>query len=204
MNKRRARPYRKTKRAESEERTRLRITESAVALHGSLGPALSPLSAIAQHAGVPRSTLYRHFPDEKSLFAACSAHWRAANPAPDLARWAAVPDFAQRLSTALQELYAYYRRTEPMLTNIFRDEAAMPAVREQLQGFRGYLAAAQQVLVQDQKSKGASRRLLPAAVGHVLSFAVWRSLAIDQGIDDRECARLMGIFIQACREHKTR
>ena len=54
------RPYRKKRRAESEEGTRLRITESAVALHGTLGPSLTSFSAVAEHAGVRRSTLYRH------------------------------------------------------------------------------------------------------------------------------------------------
>ena len=65
------RPYRMTKRAELEEQTRTRITESAVALHERLGPARTSISAIAEHAGVRRSTVYRHFPDEETLFAAC-------------------------------------------------------------------------------------------------------------------------------------
>src|SRR4051812_49797197 len=76
------RPYRMKRRAELEASTRLRITESAVALHGTLGPARTSISAIAEHAGVRRSTVYRHFADEAALFAACSSHWRAADPAP--------------------------------------------------------------------------------------------------------------------------
>ena len=73
--------YRKTRRAELEELTRLRITESAVALHEEIGPAQTSISGIADRAGVRRSTVYRHFPDEEALFAACSSHWRAAEPA---------------------------------------------------------------------------------------------------------------------------
>ena len=45
------RPYRKQRRAELEEATRRRITESAVELHGTLGPAYTSISAIAEHAG---------------------------------------------------------------------------------------------------------------------------------------------------------
>ena len=82
------RPYRMKRRAELEELTRRRITESAVALHGTLGPARTSISALAEHAGVRRSTVYRHFPDEASLFAACTAHWAAANPVPDIGAWA--------------------------------------------------------------------------------------------------------------------
>src|SRR5204863_5240114 len=116
------RPYRMKRRAELEEQTRRRITESAVALHEELGPAQTSISAIAEHAGVRRSTVYRHFPDEDALFDACSAHWRAANPPPDPRVWAAIEDPAARTERALRELYAFYARTEPMYTSLLRDE----------------------------------------------------------------------------------
>src|SRR5476649_1642415 len=124
------RQYRKKRRAELEEETRLRITESAVALHGTLGSSRTSMSAVAEHAGVRRSTLYRHFPDEAALFDACTAHWSAANPPPDLAAWSIVDDPDERLAVALAELYAFYGRTEAMLENLFRDEATVPVVRE--------------------------------------------------------------------------
>src|SRR3954451_20731495 len=94
------RPYRMKRRAELEELTRKRITESTVELHQELGPARTSVSAIAERAGVRRSTVYRHFPDEHALFAACSAHWRAANPPPDPAAWAAIVDAPERTRTA--------------------------------------------------------------------------------------------------------
>src|SRR5918912_637405 len=96
------RPYRMKRRAELEERTRLRITESA----------------IAERAGVRRSTVYRHFPDEETLFAACSSHWRAANPPPDPRAWAAIDDPAARTETALPELYAFSARTQAMYRSL--------------------------------------------------------------------------------------
>src|ERR671923_2992709 len=102
------RPYRMKRRAELEEQTRRRITESAVALHEELGPAQTSISAIAERAGVRRSTVYRHFPDEDALFAACSSHWRALNPPPDLAAWASIEDPDLRTLTAFRELYAFY------------------------------------------------------------------------------------------------
>src|SRR6476646_9456402 len=95
------RQYRMQRRAESQLETRRRITESAVELHGTLGPARTSMSAVAAHAGVRRSTLYRHFPDEAALFDACSAHWAAANPPPDLATWAAIDQPDSRLARAL-------------------------------------------------------------------------------------------------------
>src|SRR5689334_3132595 len=64
------RPYRKRRRAELEAETRRRITQAAVDLHGSIGPARTTISAIAERARVQRATVYRHFPDEAALFGA--------------------------------------------------------------------------------------------------------------------------------------
>src|SRR5947199_8570621 len=111
------RPYRKKRRAEHEEQTRLRITEAAEDLHGTVGPARTSISAVAARAGVRRSTVYRHFPDEAALFAACSGHWMATHPPPDIAVWASIEDPERRLLHALGEMYAYSRPTEPMMAN---------------------------------------------------------------------------------------
>src|SRR5579859_2631776 len=102
------RPYRMKARAELQERTRQRITESAVELHGTLGPSRTSLSAVAEHAGVRRSTLYRHFPDEAALFAACSGQWGSQHPVPDLKEWSLVSAPGERLRVALTEIYTYY------------------------------------------------------------------------------------------------
>src|SRR5829696_6193269 len=123
------RPYRKKRRAELEAETRRRITESAVELHGTVGPSHTSMSAVAERAGVRRSTLYRHFPDEAALFEACSAHWAAGNPPPDISAWAAIEDPDERLRVALAEFYAYYRRTERMMANLVRDEATNANVK---------------------------------------------------------------------------
>src|ERR1044071_3415316 len=120
------RPYRMTRRAELEEQTRKRITESTLALHEELGPARPSISAIAERAGVRRSTVYRHFPDEEALFAACSSHWRTANPPPDPRAWAAIEDPGERTRRALRELYAFYARTEAMYVSLLRDEPLVP------------------------------------------------------------------------------
>jgi AcrR family transcriptional regulator len=185
------RPYRKKRRAELEEATRQRITESAVALHGTLGPSRTSLSAVAEHAGVRRSTLYRHFPDEAALFVACSAHWRASNPPPDLEHWAAINDPDERLRIALEELYAYYRRTERMMDNLLRDEDTMPTVKRMFGGFRDYINAAHETLMAGRRARGQARRRVLAATGHALAFATWRSLAREQGLDDQQAADLM-------------
>lgn len=191
------RPYRKKRRAELEAQTQLRITESAVALHGTLGPSRTSMSAIAERAGVRRSTLYRHFPDEAAVFDACSAHWREANPAPDLGAWAAIDDPDRRLRVALEELYAYYRRTEGMLVNLYRDAELMPIVQQTFSNFGNYLTAARQTLMGGRRLRGKARDRVEAATGHALAFATWRSLARDQGLDDTAVAELMCRLVAA-------
>lgn len=190
------RVYRKKRRTELEQQTKLRITESAVALHGSLGPSRTSISAIAEHAGVRRSTLYRHFPDELTLFTACTNHWLAANPFPDLARWSTIEAVDQRLRVALTELYRYYRRAQRMLSNVLRDEA-MAVVRQMLVGYRRYLSNAGAALMQGRNLKGPAVAHVRAALGHALSFQTWRSLAIEQGLADEASAQLMCLLVAA-------
>jgi AcrR family transcriptional regulator len=191
------RPYRMKRRAELEVQTRQRITESAVALHGTVGPAKTSVTAVAERAGVRRSTVYRHFPDEAALFAACSAHWRAANPPPDLERWAAMSDPEERLLAALAEQYRYYRSTERMMANLLRDSTTVPIVDELLGRYRCYLDAARDVLMAGRPARGDTRRRARAAIGHALAFATWRSLAREQGLDDAEAAQLMCRLVAA-------
>src|SRR5215208_4227168 len=115
------RRYEKRARAAAEEATRLRIIEAAIDLHGTTGPARTTISAIAERAGVRRATVYRHFPDERALFLGCSGTWAERNPVPDPETWATISDPPARLVAALDALYAWYERVEPMLTAVTRD-----------------------------------------------------------------------------------
>ena len=191
------RPYRMQRRALSQEETRLRITVSAVALHGTVGPARTSMSAVAAHAGVRRSTLYRHFPTEDALFDACNAHWSAANPPPDLDAWSAIPDPDERLAVALTELYSYYRQVEPMLDNLFRDETTVPLVQERFAALRAYFGAARHTLLAGRKLRGASHRHTQAALGHAIAFSTWKSLVREQELSDTEAIALVSALIAA-------
>jgi AcrR family transcriptional regulator len=194
------RPYRMTRRAELEEETRRRITESAVALHEEVGPARTSISAIAERAGVRRSTVYRHFRDEAALFDACSSHWRAANPPPDPAAWAAIADPAQRTATALAQLYAFYERTEAMYTSLLRDEAVVPEVHRRLRDFHGYLRVIEDILMAGRGLRGRAARRTRAAIGHALAFPTWRSLAREQGLAERDAVALMCSLVEGAAQ----
>jgi AcrR family transcriptional regulator len=185
------RRYRKRRRAELEEETRLRITEAAVELHGSLGPARTTISAVAERAGVQRATVYRHFADEEALFGACSAHWRVQHPLPDLAEWAEVGEPSERLGVALSDLYAWYERGEGMLEKTTRDAPLVPAMRPAVESMGGWFSEAMATILRGRPERGARRRRIEAATGHAVSFATWRSLVREQGLSNPEAVDLM-------------
>jgi AcrR family transcriptional regulator len=185
------RPYRKRRRAQLEAETRLRITEAAVDLHGSLGPARTTISAVADRAGVQRATVYRHFPDEQALFDTCSSHWMAQHPLPDPFRWAQIEHPAERLRVALGDLYEWYEQGEYMLERTTRDVALVPALRPSIEGFQGWLDAAANAILRGWPQRSSRGRRQRAAVGHALAFETWRSLAIHQELPRAETIELM-------------
>jgi AcrR family transcriptional regulator len=191
------RKYELKKRALAQEETRLRITQAAMNLHGSVGPAATTISAVADLAGVQRPTVYRHFPDEAALFQACSAHWLSLNPPPDPGEWAAIEDPEERLERALSDLYAFYGRTETMMANLLRDRAAVPIIDQMMGGFDGMLAGSRELLMTGRRSRGRRRAREQAAIGHALEFDTWRSLVRRQGLGEADAVQLMRSLVGA-------
>ena len=83
------RTYQLKRRAERQDQTRQRIVDAAIALHTTVGPAWTTVSAIAERAGVQRHTVYSHFPDERALGLACSGCYVERSPLPDASTWRA-------------------------------------------------------------------------------------------------------------------
>src|SRR6185312_15066735 len=101
------RTYTLKRRAEQQAETRQRIVEAAVDLHSSVGPALTTISMIAERAGVQRHTVYAHFPDDRSLYLACSGLTQERDPPPDAAAWRSIADRHERLRTGLAAIYEW-------------------------------------------------------------------------------------------------
>jgi AcrR family transcriptional regulator len=188
------RPYRKSRRADEELRTRARIVDAAEALHGSVGPARATIAAVAREAGVTRATVYRHFPDDETLFLACSTQWLARQRLPDPARWTVHQDPWERLAAGLADVYRYYRDGEPMLRRVVRDADAVPA------RVRAAREAAErtwiETLLEPFPGSGKLRR---AAVAHAVSFVTWQSLCLEGGVSDRTAVRLMTAMVRAAQ-----
>jgi AcrR family transcriptional regulator len=187
------RPYRKRQRAEAEEQTRQRITQATMELHEEVGPARTTVSAIAERAGVQRGTVYRHFPDEEALVAACSNHWLSLNAPPDPTPWTEIADPDERLRVALTETYGWYEATEPMVEKLYRDAPRVPAIAERMQA----RAAFEEGLVDLLMSGRSRRKRERAAIGHAMRFETWRSLVRGQDLSRDQAVDLMVALVRA-------
>ena len=174
------------KRAEQMAETRQRITEAAMRLHTTVGPASTTITAVADQAGVTRVTVYKHFPDEEQLFLACSAHWASLHPPPDPARWAEIASWEPRVRHALDDLYGWYDSNHTDLFPILRDFEAMPeAFRENMTALFAEYGAA---LVRGSGARGRRRDRLSAVAGVVTSFWTWRTVVIQHSLTTEEAA----------------
>ena len=153
------------KRAELVEATRQRIVDATVHLHTTVGPAQATVSAIAEPAGVTRLTVYRHFPEQEALFAACAQQWDSQHPAPDAAVWRAIPDLEARARHALRELYGWHQEHGETLLPIYRDFDAMPATARE--AARDEVAQFADALVAGTGVRGHARRRLRGTAGAV-------------------------------------
>jgi AcrR family transcriptional regulator len=188
------RKYELKKRAERLADTRRRITEATVELHRTVGPAATQINEVARRAGVQRMTVYNHFPSDTELLAACSAHWRALHPTPDLATWRAVADPGARLRLGLEQLYGWYRETDPMTANVLRDAQVLPALRSILEGgLLRYLDQARKVLTEPIDARGRDRERVDAAASAAIDLHTWRALA---PLGDAEAADLAAGLIE--------
>jgi AcrR family transcriptional regulator len=187
------RKYELKERARRKAQTRQRIVEAAVDLHTSVGPARTTISGIAERAGVERHTVYAHFPDDGTLFRACSEHWTARHPLPDLETLAEIEDPVRRLRRALDELYAWYESVEADLALFLRDASVVPAAADALAE-----TTADFPILADVVSRGWPRRKrVRAAIGHALEFETWRSLVRRQGLSPTQAVDAMARLVSS-------
>jgi AcrR family transcriptional regulator len=183
------RTYTLKKRAEQQAETRRRIVEAAVDLHSSVGPALTTLSQVAERAGVQRHTLYAHFPDERSLYMACSGLTIERDPLPDAVAWQNIKDRGERLWVGIDAVYSWYERNAQLAGCVLRDAEYHPLTREIAElRFGPSMADYQEVLGADlNTTQQAMLRL-------ALSFFTWRTLVREGGL---ELGAAVGTIVQA-------
>lgn len=190
-----ARTYTLKRRAEQQAETRQRIVEAAVALHGSVGPAATTVSIVAEKAGVQRHTFYAHFPDDRSLLMACSGFVEERDPLPDGAPWRRIADPTERLRTGLRAVYDWYDRNAQLLGCVLRDAEHHPLVRE-ISALRFGPSFATYHNVLGAKLNARQRALLHLA----LSFFTWRALVRESGLKQAAAIGAMARAIETAGE----
>jgi AcrR family transcriptional regulator len=181
-----ARTYTLKRRAEQQADTRRRIVEAAVDLHGSVGPARTTISMIAERAGVQRHTLYAHFPEERSLFMACSALVEERDPLPEAAVWHGIEDRYERLRTGFRTVYGWYGRNAELVGCVLRDAEFHPMTRETGERqFGPVMAACNEVL--GAGLTPAQRAMLRLALG----YFTWRTLVREAGLSPEAAIEAM-------------
>ena len=187
------RKYELKARAESQERTRQRIAKAAAGLHEEVGPAGTTVAEIARRAGVSRLTVYKHFPDNASLYPACSAHHLSEHPLPDFraALAPADPVERRRLTAANGLCGAGTGSSGRMMGNLQRDRRSDPALDEFMKANSdvalGGLADAVTAGFELGPDQAARVRSL---IRVALDFWTWERLT-GEGMDDEAAAELM-------------
>ena len=180
-----SRQYTMRRRAEKLEETRRRIAEATLALHEEVGPARTTVAEIAKRAGVSRPTVYNQFPDDHSLFSACSDRFLSEHPTPELVD--------VELEDALRGLYGFFAETERTLTNIERDARLLPALGE----VYGHAVAARTRAADAHAGRlGPGNERVCAVVGLAFAFCTWQQLT-SAGLENAEAASLMTSLAEA-------
>lgn len=181
-----ARNYTLKRRAEAQAETRRRIVEAAVELHSTIGPSATTVSMIAEKAGVQRHTLYKHFPDERSMAMACSGLAQERDPLPDAEPWRAIADPAERLRVGLRTIYDWFERNESLLACVLRDAEHNELVRE-ISALRYAPGIGTWRDVLGAGLKARQRPMLALA----LSYHTWRTLAREAGLKQADAVKAM-------------
>jgi AcrR family transcriptional regulator len=180
------RRYELKARAEAQQATRARIAAAAAALHEEVGVGKTTVADIARRAGVQRLTVYNHFPDLQTLLPACSAHWLAEHPRPDLEPALAIDDPAERLRAVLAPLYGWYRENAPMQRRMLGERATVP----ELDAWMAQSTDRTLAGLAARLSAGFDREDARPLVRLALDFWTWARLD-REGLDDAAAAELM-------------
>jgi AcrR family transcriptional regulator len=184
------RQYKQKARAKQAQETRQLIVEAAAMLHEKLGPAQTSIKAIADEAGVQRLTVYRHFPDESSLFKACSSHWFGLHPPPAVSDSEDADDAKTQTSKTLRAFYQYYRQTERMWRSLYRDIDEVEELLGPMSQFESYIDAIRDELLTAWKVKAKEKKQLSLTLRHCLRYSTWSSLKNDK-LSDKQMVDLV-------------
>jgi AcrR family transcriptional regulator len=173
------RKYEMSQRARAAEDTRRRILEASLKLHSEKGFVATSWQDIAREADVAIGTVYFHFPTPDDLIPACSALGMTLIPLPSPDIFAGLRGRAQRTRRLVEELFAFYDKTQAPMSHTFAERHRVPAV--------GRLAAEIQAAIRELVTlalAGASASAVQRADA-LLDFRCWQAMN-DRGLAHRE------------------
>ena len=184
------------KRAAAVARTRQRIVEATLALHGEQGIAATSWEDIAARAGVGVGTVYRHFPSLDELIPACGEITMQLVALPDpsavpaLFEGATAP--AERVGRLVREAFAVYERGAPQL-RAARDESDVhPLVAKTRDELEATLGALVDTALEPFDAMQRDRALARAMV----DLRTWQALR-DQGLGPDESVAAVADMLTA-------
>jgi AcrR family transcriptional regulator len=186
------RRYELKRRAVLQNETRQRIVDATIELHRTIGAAQTTISEIAKRAGVGRVTVYRHFPDEETLFFACSGYYFSQHPFPKIERWREVADPLARLRQGLRESYAWYRENAEMISMALGEARDLPMMAP----YHAFWDRAAETLAAAWRPRGRRRTNRVAAIALALSFETHRTLTREQHLTDEQAIELMARLVE--------
>ncbi len=168
------RPYDNQTRLQQQALLRERIAAATAELHAEKGAVATSYAEIAERAGVSLPTVYKHFPTQAQLMAACTGHVAASAPrlpSDEILRAPSLAAAAEALVVATDAIHAHF---EPW--KAWREHRMIPSLgdlanrqRQQLTGFLAQVLACQ---------LGAGEHHELAAVWEsLLAFDLWHRLA---------------------------
>jgi AcrR family transcriptional regulator len=191
------RKYELKARADGRQRTRERIAAAAAELHEERGVSRTTVADIARRAGVQRLTVYNHFPDLAALLPACSAHYLALHPLPELGAALAIEEPRERVREVLSALYGWYRGNEAIQLRMQGERATVPELED-------WMARTADVRLRELASglaggfalRGERADRLRAHLALALDFWTWHRLD-REGLADEAAADLMAESLAA-------
>lgn len=183
--------YRARRRAAAAAETRQRIVQATVDLHAEKGVLATSYAMIARRADVAVPTVYKYFPRQGDLLAACTGHFAAAAPSLGPEIFADKPDTDTRIRALVRALATFYRYGTPWLRWSEHEAALVPALAEALAGVaagRGQLVVAALA----PRFGDAPPPALFALCETLLEFSAWRRIADDSGLGDEAAIKAIG------------
>lgn len=190
-----SRAYDNRTRLQQQAQLKDSIAAAAAELHAEKGALATSYAEIAQRAGVSLPTVYKHFPSQSQLIAACTGHVAAQAPQLPAGQILQAPTLAaaaQALVEAMDRMHAHF---EPW--QAWREHRLIPALGELAAHRREQLTALiAQVLA--QHAVGEAREL--AAVWEtLLNFELWHRLVREHKLPRAAARRiLIHLLLAAC------